>query len=583
MIALLLAASAAFAQSAVPDRQVPPSVLAEVRLLEGRFDAALAADCDPVRCFSKGCAYIAHAVVDRPPSTSLPGLGEEAGPGSGPPQEYLTRATCSFAHEQSVSADDVQVLVRRLQTKLTGGVTSVSIGHQALQPLPRYLQEPPAAEPEPEADTVAPPAEAAPPPPAEPWSATAGEELWTALLPHLPWMFGVVLVTLAATGMIWAWRRVGRESLHERLLLSQLDPADGEATPAGPDADAAFVAEQEAAWAARLGALDPEAPDPELQTLIRELLRAGELPLLAKAMFRFPESFRAMFPTGGDVALAKVELAEFLKTATAEELPGDAAFFRALHRHSLSAAVVAQSDAQIVRSLSEDFGGAGLAALIGRLPERTGAVLFALAPGDVQREVVRLVPESRLVDLSEQLLRSNRMDPGESTFLFAVLRAARAGASLPTIPPLTDVSDRGATFDAPGALSVLLPELEPPTRAALFRRALERFHGNFPGWYREIFYADLLATLDDEGRADLLLAIDPDALVAWFSLQGAAVKDRLVQGAPTALRATLQGAAPPRSRLIGLAGRANRELAARFHRQLAALDLPFERAVGAPL
>ena len=70
-LGLLALATTASAQSRVPDRQIPPSVINEVRLLENRFDIALGVDCDAERCFSKGCTYVDHAVADRPRSTGL--------------------------------------------------------------------------------------------------------------------------------------------------------------------------------------------------------------------------------------------------------------------------------------------------------------------------------------------------------------------------------------------------------------------------------------------------------------------------------------------------------------------------------
>ena len=87
------------ATPSVPTRQLPPSVLVEVQLLENRFNMALALDCDATRCFSKGCSYVDHAVADRPEASSLPGLGLDPGPAPQGSQEYLTSARCAFAHE----------------------------------------------------------------------------------------------------------------------------------------------------------------------------------------------------------------------------------------------------------------------------------------------------------------------------------------------------------------------------------------------------------------------------------------------------------------------------------------------------
>ena len=76
----------------VPKRQIPPAVVSELRLLEHQFGRALAQDCAPERCFPKGCVYVSHTAVDQPAATSLPGLGQDPGPGSVPNQVYLTAA-----------------------------------------------------------------------------------------------------------------------------------------------------------------------------------------------------------------------------------------------------------------------------------------------------------------------------------------------------------------------------------------------------------------------------------------------------------------------------------------------------------
>lgn len=580
----LAAGPAAWGQGAVPSRQVPPSVLAEVQMLGNRFELALAADCDAGRCFSKGCTYVDHAVADQPRSTSLPGLGDDAGgPGSVAPQEYLTRARCSFAHEESVSAADVSALVRRLQSKLSTGWTVVTVDHQTLQPIAAELQKP---------------VEATPPEPVEPveppvvqWSASvAARELWTSLLPHFAWMIAVVMLTVAGLTLVWAWRRVGRESFEEKALLAQLarGGADADADDKDKDKkpeemsedDRAFVARQSALWSHRLESARDGTPDPELQALIRELLRTRDLPLLAKAVLQFPDSFVAAFPTGGDVATAKLELADYLVAVDTASLPTDVAFFRVLERHARSAALVSQSDALMVRSLREDFGASGLVALIGSVPPRTGALLFALAPAEEQQEMVRLLSTQQMVSLCEQLLRSNRMPRPETAYLFRVLEAARADEPLPPAPPLGEAADRGAEFDAAAALSVLLPNLSSTRRNALFASALTRFNGSLPAWYRGIFLADMLFAISDEARNDLLLELDVETLAAWLALADPDTRDRVVEDLPDSLRASVGAAVfPSRARLLALAWRGRQDLARGFQQQLARANLPFEQVV----
>lgn len=554
---------------AAPENQIPPHVLAEVALLENAFELALASDCNTKMCFPKGCAYVDHTVTDRPRRRSMPGLADEWGPGSVEAQEYLTRARCSFAHEESLAAEDVAALSRRLEARLSKGWVVVGVDGQKLAPLPAYVAEPPKpAKPEaPEEEEVEP----APPP-------SWGAELWAALLPHTWWMVLLAMGTFAVMVLIWAFRRVGQESLEDRMLLAEIEagtassPGAAESEAAALDEDALFVQEQAARWSKKL-----DEPDPEVQALLRDLLLARELPLLAKAVLRFPE-LTAAFPAGGDVATAKLELSETLKTVDPDDLPSDAEFFRALNRHALSAALAVQTDAQVVRSLREEFGAAGLVDLIGSLPARPGALLFALAPATEQQEMVGLFSDSALARLGEQLLASNRMDPAESAWLFEVVRAAREDTPRPAPPASTEVTDRGMPFDAVGPLSVLLPRLQAATRSQLFQALLARFGGRLPGWYRGLVLPDFLLALPTESRADLLLDVDAQQLAAWLTLLDPADRRRVLAGMPNALQASVSastGFASTEQRLA-LAAEGRRALATGFQHQLARAGLSFD-------
>ncbi|MBN2801259.1 MAG: hypothetical protein JXX28_19115 [Deltaproteobacteria bacterium] len=572
----------AWAQAPVPARHVPSSVMGELRLLENRFEIALAADCDPGRCVAQGCAYLDHQVADQPRSASLPGLGQDPGPGSAPEQAYLTQASCSFAYEDSVKAADAAALARRLGLKLSKAWTVVSVEPQQLEPLPRYLQEPAPPEPAPEPPPVE--AEEEAPPPPEAWS--AGRELWASLLPHFFWMIGVLLVTFAATLLIWAWRRVGRASVEEQLLLAELAAGDQAEPPTAPpsdeeDGDERFVAREDAAWAARMSALDPSAPDPELVALTGDLLRAGELPLLAKAVLRFPDTLPAAFPTDGAVAAAKLELSEYLQGVDLEALPSDADFFRALNQRALAASLASQADAQVVRSLREDFGAAGLVALIGALPPRAAALLFAMAPPDEQQELVRLLQPQQVLSLSEALLSSNRMDRAERIHLFEVVGAARAGTALPPAPAAGEVTDRGVAFDAAGALSLLLEVVPTAARAALFAQTLRRFRGSLPAWQRGILVSEMLLSLSGEERADLFLEVEVEALAGWLSLRDPDLRAQLLAGTPDALRLSVQASSAfsSRARQLSLARTGRSLLSAGFQAQLSRARRSFESVV----
>lgn len=563
LILLTALAGAAMAQPApptkLPERQIPPAVLAGLRALDSQFTRALAQDCAPERCFAKGCLYVDHTIVDQPPAGSLPGLGLQPGPGSVDKQIFLTNVECSFAHEKSVRARDARALATRLTAKLSRGWTKVEVTYQPLQKVSNFLRESPdpPEPPTPAPATVATQAPvsdavAAAPMTAPDWDGdVAARELWVGLLPHFAWMIGLLLFTLAALLIIWAVRRLGRRSIEEELLLSSLEDDDDEADPAAPpaestpEADAQTVIDaRHAAWRARLDAA-PEG-DPVLHALVADLLRTGEQGMLAKAVMLFPDAFPKAFPRDGAHASAKYTLAEYIKTADPAKLPADEAFFDTLDRYALASALTAHPDTELIRTLHDEFGATALVDLVGALPSRSGALLFALAPAAMQHESIGLLSQRQLHDLIGQLLRSNRMDQVQIDYLLRVLEASRDNAALPE-PPRGPISDRGAEFDAPGALSILLPRLDPAARGALISATVARHNGRLPSWLTDVLHADMLAHLSIEARADLLLGVPLEPLAAWLSLQPAEAAARLTQEAPAALQQALLATPPPAS------------------------------------
>jgi hypothetical protein len=532
----------ALAQSPVPEKHIPPSVLLELRTVENQFDRALARDCAPEKCISKGCTYRDHVVMDLPKSTSLPGLPNEQGIGAVPPQEYLTAARCEFAHEKTVAPKDVQALARRLQQELTRGWLQVTVVPQALEPVPLDLSVSPGAVEQPK------PTEALVPPKPPEWgAAVALHELWAVLLPHFFWMVGVILGTIAVLLVIWGLRRVGKESIEEKAMLKQLEaeqpketaeetttaetPVPAENLAAQPDP---FVAEQRTQWLARFAKTDqPDGKDAVVE-LLKSWLLAREYPLLAKATLLFGE--KLSFPSDGELAQRKVEFAEYLKDLDAATLPDDGDFFKKLNQHAISSSLLAQADAEIYRSLREEFGASGVAHLIERLPARSGALLFALLPNEGQHEVGRLLPHPRRLQVAGELLRSNRITKQDREHLFETLDAARSGMPFeqPPKPAAHEIADRGREFDAAGALSVLFQHIDNDDRRALFAHALEQFAGTYPLWYENILYPDMLLKLPSEIRSDLLLEVDIKGLAGWSSVQQPTWQESFIKNlAPT--------------------------------------------------
>jgi len=543
-----LTGSGQTAAAPLPDKHVPPTVLMELRALENQFDLALVHDCAPERCVSKGCVYRDHVVVDLPRSSSLPGLGQSEGVGSVPPQEYLTQAHCDFAHEKSVAPRDVQALAKRLEQRLSKGWLQVTVGRQILEPISPALSESPL----PPTPPAAKPVEPAPPPPVPQWEwNVAARELWLSLLPHFSWMIAVLLGTLATLSVIWALRRLGRESLEEKALAAQLlasatskeggkegppeeaKPGEGSQKVQAPSAEeeaSAALAEQRRKWTERVAKAELGRDGDGLVELWREWLRAGELGLLAKAILVFGDGLSSALPSDGELAGKKVELAELLRDVDEAQLPSDAEFFKKLNQHAISASLLAQSDAETVRSLREELGSAGLAQLVGRLPPRHGALLFALVPADLQDEVARTLSAKLKRLVAEQLLVTNRMSREEQQFLFAALDSVRGGGEVPLEPTHGGVglTDRGRVLDAAGALSVLLPIIDPVDRQPLLAAALRRVGGVHPRWYEDILYPDMVLKLPPDRQADLLLEVDVRGLAGWVSLQDAGWREQLM-------------------------------------------------------
>jgi hypothetical protein len=548
----------------VPQKHIPTSVLAELRAVEDQFDMALSHDCAPEKCVSKGCIYVDHVVVDSPNTSSLPGLPANQGPGSVPAQEYLTAAHCEFATEKAVSAKDVQILIKRLEDRLSRGWLRVTVSNRVLDPIPASLAEsplpkeqvqPPPPQPKPE------PPPAPPPPPK--WEASVAlRELWLALLPHFFWMIGVFLGTLAVLALIWGARRMGRESLEERALRSQLEnganqkeqePTKQEEKPAAEEGekdgdkgalsdDERFVAEQRLAWSSRIAQADLTHGESTVADLLRQWLKDGDFDLLAKAIFVFGDRLSEALPSDGELAVRKVEFAHHLRGIDEKKLPGDVDFFRKLNLHALSSSLLAQSDAAIYQSLLDEFGSVGVAHLIESLPGRFKALLFAFVSSDCQREVVRLLTAEQRKTVARELLRSNRIAREEQAYLFEAVSAARSGKALPGAPQSQNnvVEDRGREFDAAGALSVLLPHVDGQDRQALFAQVLERSGGTLPQWFEDILYPDMLFKVPNELRNDLLLDVDMRALAGWSSLQEPAWQEQLLVRLPASLQTAVR-------------------------------------------
>ena len=531
-------------RSRLPTRQIPDSVLLELRELEHRFDQALALDCALERCFPKGCRYLNHGVIDQPRRTSLPGLGEEEGPGSIPPQEFLTAAECAFAYENTLERKAIRVLSTRLKAKLSGGFLAVSIDSVPIDPNPPALLDDsdanaPEETPEPEPEVLPEDVE---------WNqAHALRDLWDNLLPHFPWMIAIVLLTLTALIVIWGLRRLGKASLEEQAFLARLGSTSDDETS---DETSITLDESESEapfdldgarlqWRKRF-----EGPQGRetLHQIVSDLLRNDQRSVLAKAMMTFPDQVPMSFPDEPSFASSKLAFSDYFKRVSTDELPEDEAFFNQLERVALTSLLLKQGTTNTARTLREDIGATGLKDLIEQVPAHYAALIFAHITGPRQHEVARLLSDESIESIGDALLRTNRISAPDSKLIYEAVESFHKQEAIPPLPTHNQVSDTGNYFDAVKAMSILAGRMTKTQRDMLFGRAIANRGGTAPNWYREFVFADMLLELPTETRTNLLLSVEIDILSAWLSLEPSNVRNALIDESPVTLQAALQTA-----------------------------------------
>jgi hypothetical protein len=548
-LSLVIFGAASAQNRDIPDKHIPPAVLMELRLVQSDFRKALASDCSPDRCYVKGCVYQEHMTLDQPREGSLPGLPVEEGPGSVVPQEYLTRVLCEFTHEKTVRARDVKKLAQRLEKRLSHGWLNVTVVPEALAPIPKRLSEP---LPEPEEKKEEKKEIEPPPPPPEPEELTkdlALRQLWEELLPHSPWMIAILLLTFAVMFLIWAGRRLGAPSIEDKMLEAQLSSGiqdeneaksvDSEVVESPPDlAVDDFADEAEKEWNQRLDSMSPE--DDVISRLLREWLKAGEYPMLARALLIFGDRVSQAFESSPELAIKKVEFAAYFRDVDESTLPTRERFFRNLSQQAMASLLLSQEDVKLYRSLREDFGASGFVDLMAELTPRYGALLFALVDYGQQQDVANLLTNELRVAVAVELLSSTRISMNESQYLTSCVEAVRTGESLPPPIPSSTALEHGPAIDSATALSLLLPNIEAEQRHSLFADARARHGGALPHWYSEIAFNHMLTALPDEIRNDALLEIDVRGLSAWLQTQKGEWRDSFTRELSDALQNALQ-------------------------------------------
>ena len=180
------------AEAKVPRSILPKKIEIELAELSTRFDSILEKECSS-NCYSKGCTYGDHKVVKEQDSR-LPGLNfSDKSSTSLDYQYYLTKAVCSYAYEDSLSKDQVKQLNQRLKTKLSDGSLSVTVKSKALS---EALESEESLIPE-----------------------ETSSKVTEAVISVLPYVIVLLTALLTTILFIWALRRVGKESLAEKMKM----------------------------------------------------------------------------------------------------------------------------------------------------------------------------------------------------------------------------------------------------------------------------------------------------------------------------------------------------------------------------
>jgi|GEM_PF-612267 len=576
------ASAAGEVTSGVPRSQLPAAIQASLRSFENQFELALAQDCPAEKCFPRGCVYLSHESVDRAKDAALPGLGDgQAAPGAqGPTQEYLTAARCEYAYENTLPAKDIATLSKRLEQKLSRGYTTIGIESKPLPALPSTLKQTPtpanAATPSPSATpTVGATPGATPTGAAELASKEAGDplrELWRSLLPHFSWMIAILLGTTAVAVIIWAFRRLGRETPEERALMASLLETDAHATSQtedkneqgngketgegvenaesqsskGPSSDAILRSYgTPGVWKSRMTA-EPLV----FEGVVRRWLREKDFASIAKLALGSQEEFRRVLPSGEEFALERAELADFMSSISIAALPSDEEFAGILSNALVASYVSEQEGDELVtlaRLLREQFGSEGFADIIRQTTDRLGAVLFAVIPAWRQSDTAQLLPMNKRIGLVASLSATPRASQAEVTSVLRVVNAAVRGEAVPVAPAGDAAKDsklvgvsHGRDLQCGQALSALLPLLPKETRRAFVREEQLRFEGATPPWCDGLFYPEMLSSLSSDARNGIFLQLDARDIAVWSLGLAPELRKSLLTDLPGSLGAVVQ-------------------------------------------
>jgi len=532
----------------VPKSQVPPVVVAEIKKLENQFDLALNQDCVSDKCFSRGCVYVSHETVDKPRSGSLPGLSEgEPGPGSVPAQEYLTAARCEFALEGSWSPKDTSILVKRLEQKLSRGYLVVSVEAKILPALPVSLKSTPMATPTP-ISTVTP----APSDPLEtdvyPWHRLFND-LWRTMLPHWYWLTGLILAIIGFLVVLWAIRKLGKETALDRAL------AEAVAKETAESAQPLEVTQPEPKPSDKTN-LNPQSFDLELTNEERELWtqRAqNQMSILAKTGSLMAEKgnsfeFCLLLKQLG-IPLAKVLESEHwpqkIVQKAASSLPAGPQEIQEkkmitylLEKNFLQAQFILSPTNYFERRLAEEVGPTDHALKPTSDSDNDELlVLAALWPILSLSEWIKMLSWPKKLNLAKQIISNTKVKRS------LIQKVFEQNLKIEIEPQIKISLQQPKNLDNALVFSTLASACLPIQRNELAQSLEEAFPHQEPDWVQGIFIPQSLMLLEETHRNDLILGMEPDNMAAWFYGLPFSLRKSILEGLPEAAHKSLEKAA----------------------------------------
>lgn len=515
----------------VPKEIIPEKVSQELAALDERFHKELYSECRQGNCFAKGCNYVAHKTVSKRGDVALPGIytGRDLTTG-GEPQSYLTAARCHYSFEGILDKAIIADFDKRLAQKLSVGFLRVRITSQELPPQHREL--------------LATPEALAGQAPQQDMAEQMAKDAWQRLAPALPWLAGLIAATGCFLLGLWAFRRLGQESVEEQILAQQMrQQAEQEAQEQNAkDEERRLEKQRQAELERRLA--DYEDDPSLMKRIAHHWLAAGKFQELGMAVRRFGSRGHALLGDELELHAKREAFADFYRDQQSHLPPAESdSFVAALDDCAAELCGLGQDPMEVFKNFTRSYSAADLAEMIEMMPTPIAGLTLAYVPPKQLAAVTKaLSTESTEVvkALVVHLLKDNRM--GRNLYAAAKdwLLALQDDKTPLTDSAVLESCHGGVEFDVSLPLSHLLATLPSAERQRLFSEAKHAHRGTLPRSATAVCYPELLAALPADVRNNILLEQDLDSLRVWYQqLDRGELKQRILAKAPATVVASL--------------------------------------------